>query len=173
MLRYRLRELNRTWFPRPETMSAALHALLIQRGIASAEEAQRFLNPSADQLHDPMLLSGMPEAAARIRRAIEAGEPICVYGDYDVDGVSASSLLSDYLRTQGAQIIVEYGFAVAAQLSTCAVHPHSAAHLVGRKILVKHADIKAAAVLAGADCIQNPPSKRRNHVLTADRIAVN
>lgn len=106
MLRYRLREVNRTWFPRSEDMSAPLHALLIQRGVASAEEARRFLHPSIDQLHDPMRLSGMAEAVSRIRAAVAARESICVYGDYDVDGVSASSLLSSYLRAQGAQVEV-------------------------------------------------------------------
>jgi len=106
MLKYRLRENDRTYFPCPEDMNPTLHALLIQRGIASAEEAERFLNPSAAQLHDPMLLSSMPAAVSRIRAALERGEKICVYGDYDVDGVSASSLLSDYLRACGAEVEV-------------------------------------------------------------------
>ena len=106
MLKYRLRENERTYFPCPADMNPVLHTLLIQRGISSAEEAERFLNPSAAQLHDPMLLSAMPEAVARIRAALEGGEKICVYGDYDVDGVSASSLLSDYLRSCGAEVEV-------------------------------------------------------------------
>ena len=103
MLRYRLRETTRAPFPCPEGMNPTLHALLIQRGISSAEEARRFLNPDPAQLHDPMLLNRMAEAVARIRAAVNGGEPICVYGDYDVDGVSASALLSDYLRSLGAQ----------------------------------------------------------------------
>ncbi len=106
MLRYRLRETVRAPFPCPEDMNPTLHALLIQRGVASAEEARRFLNPDPSQLHDPMLLNRMPEAVERIRRAVDGGEPICVYGDYDVDGVSASALLSDYLRSLGAQVEV-------------------------------------------------------------------
>ncbi|MBQ9951529.1 MAG: single-stranded-DNA-specific exonuclease RecJ [Clostridia bacterium] len=106
MLRYRLRESTRSPFPCPEDMNPTLHALLVQRGVASAEEAKRFLNPEPSHLHDPYLLSDMAAAVSRIREALEKSEPVCVYGDYDVDGVSASSLLSDYLRSKGAQVEV-------------------------------------------------------------------
>lgn len=89
-----------TW-PCPENMPSLIHGLLMRRGVSSPEEADAFLHPSPDQLHDPMLLSGMGEAVSRILRAAEAGEQVCVFGDYDVDGVSASSLLSLYLRSLG------------------------------------------------------------------------
>lgn len=106
MLRYRLRESERSPFPRPSDMNPTLHALLIQRGVSSAEEARDFLNPSAALLHDPLLLNDMRPAVRRIRQVLEKNEPICVYGDYDVDGVSASSLLSDYLRSLDAVVEV-------------------------------------------------------------------
>ena len=106
MLNYRMREGERAYFPRPEGMSPTLHALLIQRGIATAEQAEEFLHPSASRLRDPMLLSDMGPATAAIRAAMENGEPICVYGDYDVDGVSASAILAGYLRAQGAKVEV-------------------------------------------------------------------
>ncbi|MEE1199718.1 MAG: single-stranded-DNA-specific exonuclease RecJ [Christensenellales bacterium] len=106
MLRYRLREAERRLFPCPKDLSPTLHALLMQRGIASEEEARRFLHPTADQLRDPMALSGMEAATERIRRAISDGERVCVYGDYDVDGVSASALLADYLRGTGLSVEV-------------------------------------------------------------------
>ncbi len=106
MLRYVQRSLARCDFPRPEGMSPVLHRLLMQRGVASVEEAQAFLHPGADQLHDPMLLSDMPEAAERIRAAIDGEQRICVYGDYDVDGVCASAILSGYLREVGAEVEV-------------------------------------------------------------------
>lgn len=102
MIVYSPRQAERGWFPCPDDMPAPLHALLIQRGVQSAEEAKRFLHPTVDQLRDPMLLHDMDRAVQRIRAAIAAGERICVYGDYDVDGVSASALLSDYLRSHGA-----------------------------------------------------------------------
>ena len=102
MLKYVQRPGERSWFERPEGMSKLMHRLLTQRGVDSAEAAEAFLHPSEGQLHDPMLLHGMRGAAARLRRAMEAGEHICVYGDYDVDGVCASAILYDYLRSEGA-----------------------------------------------------------------------
>ena len=102
MLRYKPRSDTEPAFPCPEGMSPALHRLLAARGVASAEEAERFLNPGVWSLHDAALLSDMPAAAARIRGAMEAGEAICVYGDYDVDGVCASAILSGWLTAQGA-----------------------------------------------------------------------
>ena len=71
MLRYRLREAERAYFPRPDGMNPTLHALLIQRGIDSAKAARRYLNPSAEQLRDPMLLNDMPAAVAMIRAALD------------------------------------------------------------------------------------------------------
>ena len=106
MLRYRLREAERAYFPCPDGMNPTLHALLVQRGIDSAEAARRYLNPSAEQLRDPMSLNDMPAAVAMIRAALADGAPICVYGDYDVDGVSASAILGDYLRSLGGQVEV-------------------------------------------------------------------
>ena len=103
MLRYIQRPGERNWFERPEDMSPVLHRLLIQRGIASAGEAREFLNPGAHQLHDPFLLSDMRAAAARIRRAMDGGERICIWGDYDVDGVCASAILYDYFQGEGVQ----------------------------------------------------------------------
>ena len=104
MLVYRQRAADRTHFSRPEGMPGLLHALLIQRGIASEEEARSFLNPGEAALFDPMLLSSMAEAVSRIRRAIAAREKICVYGDYDVDGVGASAILYLHLKSLGADV---------------------------------------------------------------------
>lgn len=67
--------------------------LLISRGIGDFAAANSFFNPSLDDLHDPMLLLGMSEAVYRIQRAVEASEPILIYGDYDVDGTTATVLL--------------------------------------------------------------------------------
>lgn len=102
MLNYAKRGAGGAPFERPEDMPEPLYRLLVGRGIASAEEARRFLNPDAGDLVDPMRLSCMPGAVERIRAAMAAGEPICVYGDYDVDGVSASAILVGYLREAGA-----------------------------------------------------------------------
>ena len=103
MLRFLPRATESTHFPRPETMPEALHLLLSQRGIDSEEAADRFLHPDASQLHDPFLLSDMERAVSRIQRALDTSEHICVYGDYDVDGVCASAILYLYLKSQGVE----------------------------------------------------------------------
>jgi single-stranded-DNA-specific exonuclease len=71
----------------------AIAALLVARGIVDVDAARAFFNPSLDDLHDPMLMMGMPVAVARIQQAVRAGEPILIYGDYDVDGTTATVLL--------------------------------------------------------------------------------
>ena len=106
MLRYVKRNETPTPFERPVDMPEALHRLLVARGIASAEEASRFLNPDARSLHDPFLLSDMDEATGMIRAAVKSGDPICVYGDYDVDGVCASAIMRLYLESLGANVRV-------------------------------------------------------------------
>ena len=117
-------------WPRPADMPALLHRLLCLRGMRSEEEARAFLRPGRDQLRDPFLLSDMEQAVQEIRAAIDAGEGICVYGDYDVDGVCASSILSSYLRSIGAQVDVYlpsrhkegYGLNEGAVLKVCEKH---------------------------------------------------
>jgi single-stranded-DNA-specific exonuclease len=73
--------------------------LLIQRGIETFEEAKLFFRPSLDDLHDPYLMKDMDKAVERIEKAIANQENILVFGDYDVDGTTAVSLVSSYLRT--------------------------------------------------------------------------
>ncbi|MDT0553697.1 single-stranded-DNA-specific exonuclease RecJ [Urechidicola vernalis] len=72
-------------------------SLLIQRGIETFDQAKAFFRPSLSDLHDPYLLKDMDKAVARIEKAIEKDENILVYGDYDVDGTTAVSLVSSYL----------------------------------------------------------------------------
>ncbi len=72
---------------------ATIAQVLVSRGIATPAAAQAFLNPSLDQLHDPLQMHGMAAAVARLRGALQAHEPILIYGDYDVDGTVATVLL--------------------------------------------------------------------------------
>ena len=76
--------------------------LLWARGIDTAEKAQRFLHPSEADLHDPLAMQDMEKAVHLIRAAIQRGEHITVYGDYDVDGVSAVTVLLETLLEEGA-----------------------------------------------------------------------
>ncbi len=71
--------------------------LLVQRGIETYEEAKQFFRPKLDDLHNPYLMKNMDVAVARIEKAIANNENILVYGDYDVDGTTAVSLMSSYL----------------------------------------------------------------------------
>ena len=73
--------------------------LLIQRGIETFEDAKNFFRPSLEHLHDPYLMKDMDKAVARIESAIENHENILVFGDYDVDGTTAVSLVSSYLKS--------------------------------------------------------------------------
>lgn len=75
-----------------------LSAILIQRGITNFEEAKTFFRPSYDQLHDPFLMKDMEKAIARIHTAVESGEKILIYGDYDVDGTTAVALVYSFMR---------------------------------------------------------------------------
>ncbi len=75
-----------------------LASLLVQRGIKTFEEARSFFRPSLDMLHDPFRMADMDKAVERIERAISNGEHILIYGDYDVDGTTAVSLVYSFLR---------------------------------------------------------------------------
>ncbi|MDO4740359.1 MAG: single-stranded-DNA-specific exonuclease RecJ [Eubacteriales bacterium] len=91
---------------RPEEIPVILHRLLRARGISSAQEADVFLRPLEQPLHDPLLFPGVAQAAEELRSAIARGERICVYGDYDVDGVSACAILAGALEELGADVRV-------------------------------------------------------------------
>lgn len=79
--------------------------ILAGRGLASPAEAASFLNPSLSQLHDPFLLPDMGTACAMIAGALAARQTITVFGDYDVDGITASVLLARFFRRLGADCL--------------------------------------------------------------------
>src|SRR6476661_988769 len=83
-------------------VSPILAALLITRGYADERAARVFLSPTYDQLHEPYAMLGMKEAVERLKRAIEAREPILIYGDYDVDGTTGTAVLLRALKLLGA-----------------------------------------------------------------------
>jgi single-stranded-DNA-specific exonuclease len=70
--------------------------LLLRRNIQTAEQAEKFLSRRFDLLHDPMLLPDIQPAIARIAKAVERGERIVLFGDYDVDGITATALLARF-----------------------------------------------------------------------------
>ena len=94
--------------PNPEKVQAIQSALqvdeiiatlLVQRGIETFEQAKTFFRPTLADLHNPYLMKDMDKAVARIENAITNNENILVFGDYDVDGTTAVSLVSSYLRS--------------------------------------------------------------------------
>lgn len=86
--------------------SSVVAQILASRGFTDAEEARAFLSPSLKFLHDPAGIGGLSRAAERIARAVVAKEKIVVYGDYDVDGITATSILWHAITRLGG--VVEY-----------------------------------------------------------------
>ena len=78
--------------------------VLAARGIKNAKMAHEYLDCTA-KLHDPFLMTDMDRAAGRVGLAMARGEKIAVFGDYDVDGITATCLLTDFLRKQGANAV--------------------------------------------------------------------
>ena len=85
-------------------ISPMVTGILLERGLQDAASMRDFLYGSAAPFHDPFLLKNMQRSVERIERALAAGEQITVYGDYDVDGISASSLLYLYLKQRGGRV---------------------------------------------------------------------
>lgn len=138
----------------PGSVCRLLHA----RGFTESEAAKRFLRPRFDQLHDPALLRGLAEAVERLARAIGAGETIFVHGDYDVDGMASTALLTRALRMLGARVVpfVPRRLQDGYDLSAAGV---AAAQTAGARVVVTadcgtsaHASVRALRA-AGIDVI--------------------
>jgi len=79
-------------------VSSVIATLLVQRGITDFDDAKTFFRPQLNHLHDPFLMKDMDKAVERLSTAISNNEKILVYGDYDVDGTTAVSLMYLFLR---------------------------------------------------------------------------
>ena len=103
--------LDKRWIVKPVTNQEAvgrlsaelgvdpvLATLLVQRGVTTFEQARSFFRPDLAELHDPFLMKDMDAAVERLRKAVVSREKILVYGDYDVDGTTAVSLVYSFLR---------------------------------------------------------------------------
>ncbi len=80
-------------------LTAIVGRLLVLRGITSVEEAQEYFHPSLSKLHDPFLMRDMDLAVKRLNKAVGNKERILIYGDYDVDGTTAVTLVYKFLRS--------------------------------------------------------------------------
>ena len=79
--------------------------ILVQRGVTTLVEAENFLRPKLEDLHDPETMLNMEKAVKRIEKAINRGERIMVYGDYDVDGTTSVAMVSTFLEGLNVQIV--------------------------------------------------------------------
>ncbi|TQR19223.1 single-stranded-DNA-specific exonuclease RecJ [Psychrobacillus vulpis] len=79
--------------------------VLVSRGFQSIQEAQNFLNLTEENIHSPFLLNGMDQLVERVHRAIENQERIMVYGDYDADGITSTTVLMKTLLSMGADVL--------------------------------------------------------------------
>jgi len=78
--------------------------VFLSRGMNESDVINDFLNPTLESLHNPFLMKDMDKAADRLIQAIESGERIVIYGDYDVDGITSTSILYDFLRKKQAHV---------------------------------------------------------------------
>ncbi len=140
------------------SLPGALCELLVRRGLDAPERARRFLRPSLDDLAPPTALLGMTEAVDRLVLALERGETILVHGDYDVDGMTSTAILTRVLRGLGGQVVpfVPYRLTDGYDLGPAGV---AAAVDAGATLVVTcdcgtsaHAAVDALRA-AGIDCI--------------------
>ncbi len=153
--------------------------LLQQRGIHNPQAARRFLEPRLSDLHDPTLMPGVEQAAGRLDQAVRKGQSIVIYGDYDVDGVTASAILWHVLRLAGGRVEVftphriddGYGLnsSAVAELAAChdlivtvdcgvtALEPALVAKQAGVDLIITdHHELSADQRLPDATCIVHP-----------------
>lgn len=106
---------------RPCGVPEPLTPLLIHRGLESPDAVERFLDSRLSRISDPFLLPDMERGAQRIATAVTGGERICIHGDYDVDGVTATALLVSFLRMIGGEVFshiphrIEEGYGLSVE----------------------------------------------------------
>lgn len=124
--------------------------LLVERGITTFEAAKDFFRPSVDKLHDPFLMKNMDKAVERLTKAIDEGEKIMLYGDYDVDGTTSVALMYSFLSVYHPNLIYyipdryKEGYGVSMQGITYAQEEDV------RLIIAMDCGIKAVAPVAKA-----------------------
>lgn len=84
-------------------LSFLLSSILVNRGITTPEETELFLNPTRDNFHNPFSMPDMQKAVDRIKKAIETNEKVMIYGDYDADGITSTTVLKKFLSERGLE----------------------------------------------------------------------
>ncbi len=104
MFYHRMSFLGKKWVIKNQTDANLIDKMLENRGLKTQEDVYGFFNYSLNRLHDPFLLKDMQKAVDRLKEAIKKEEKIMIFGDYDVDGTSATALLHDFFQKIGANI---------------------------------------------------------------------
>src|SRR3989344_4016710 len=97
--------MSKVWKVTPKTSDDLVEQLLINRGIKSEEEKQKFFHPKLEDYEKDLEIKGIKKASKRIQKAIKDGELIIAYGDYDVDGVAGAAILYQGLTAAGAKVL--------------------------------------------------------------------
>jgi single-stranded-DNA-specific exonuclease len=137
----------------------AIARILANRGITTIGEAHRFLTPSLQDLRHPSSLKGIDLAAERIGRAVGSREKILIFGDYDVDGLTATAMMSDFLRRIGADVrsVIPHRIVEGYSLHSAQIERFARTRGIGLIITVDCGSASTDAVLsarrAGIDVI--------------------
>jgi single-stranded-DNA-specific exonuclease len=147
------------FFQTLDKMPKPLAALLAQRGCKTAADAELFINPALSTLRDPFEMPDMDKAVARVRRALDAGEKITVFGDYDVDGVCSTALLVRILRELGGNISAyipsrfDDGYGLSADALTACIAEHKPSLIVTVDCGTGSVEAVEKATAAGVDVV--------------------
>ena len=87
-----------------EEINPLIGQLLWHRNIRTEEALRKFLHPTIEDIYDPFLMHDMEKAVARIQQAVEAGEQILVYGDYDADGITSTTVMKEAIELVGGMV---------------------------------------------------------------------
>jgi single-stranded-DNA-specific exonuclease len=147
------------FFQTLDKMPKPLAALLAQRGCKTAADAELFINPALSTLRDPFEMPDMDKAVARVRRALDAGEKITVFGDYDVDGVCSTALLVRILRELGGKVSAyipsrfDDGYGLSADALTACIAEHKPSLIVTVDCGTGSVEAVKKASVAGVDVV--------------------
>jgi single-stranded-DNA-specific exonuclease len=139
-------------------INSYLASILLQRKITDFESAKNFFRPSLSQLHNPFLMKGMEKAVNRLKKAIETGEKILIYGDYDVDGTTSVALVFSYLSKfyPSCEIYIPDRYAEGYGISLAGIE-YAALHdftlIIALDCGIKSSELVDLATLKGIDFI--------------------
>ncbi len=139
-------------------INSFLASILLQRGINDFEAARNYFRPSLEQLHNPFLMKGMERAVMRLKRAIDGGEKILIYGDYDVDGTTSVALVYSYLTKfyTRCEIYVPDRYAEGYGISLAGIEyaeQHEFSLIIALDCGIKSSELVELATLKGIDFI--------------------